>query len=151
MDKKFAPTSVEGQRRSRLLRLLITLALGYGAAEFAPGHACRLRSPLLEVLLFVVCFMGLPALAYAITHPKAAMAIVIGSPFITFGAMLLYVEVLHWERFPSCLLVTDCLSEMRQCQANLKQLEGAKASWALEHDKTTNDTPTWAEIIGRTN
>ena len=37
---------------------------------------------------------------------------------------------------------------VHQCQANLKQIEGAKAMWAEEHHKPTNDTPTWTELVG---
>ena len=36
-----------------------------------------------------------------------------------------------------------------QCQANLKQIDGAKASWAQEHHRTTNDTPAWSDLVGR--
>jgi hypothetical protein len=34
------------------------------------------------------------------------------------------------------------------CIANLKQLDGAKNSWALEYRKTTNDTPTDSDLFG---
>jgi len=40
-------------------------------------------------------------------------------------------------------------SSVHQCQANLKQIEGAKAMWATDHQKTTNDLPTWADLVGR--
>ena len=36
------------------------------------------------------------------------------------------------------------------CLANLLQINGAKATWALEWRKTTNDTPTWSDLIGTT-
>ena len=42
-------------------------------------------------------------------------------------------------------------STTKACISNLKQLEGAKAVWALEHGKGTNDMPRWSEIIGKTN
>ncbi len=32
------------------------------------------------------------------------------------------------------------------CINNLRQIEGAKHQWALEHHKPTNDTPTWEEL-----
>lgn len=38
---------------------------------------------------------------------------------------------------------------IHQCQANLKQIDGAKASWAQEHNKTTNDTPAWSDLVGK--
>ena len=34
------------------------------------------------------------------------------------------------------------------CIANLKQIDGAKYAWALENHKTTNDTPTAADLFG---
>lgn len=37
------------------------------------------------------------------------------------------------------------------CINNLKELEGAKATWAYQHDKRINDTPAWRDIIGETN
>ena len=36
----------------------------------------------------------------------------------------------------------------RMCITNLKQIEGAKADWALEERKTTNDAPTAAVLYG---
>ena len=35
------------------------------------------------------------------------------------------------------------------CISNLKQIEGAKANWALEEHKTTNDTPTARDLFGK--
>jgi hypothetical protein len=34
------------------------------------------------------------------------------------------------------------------CYAQLKQLQGAKDTWALEHKKRAEDTPDWTNIIG---
>src|SRR5262245_52322413 len=34
------------------------------------------------------------------------------------------------------------------CTANIKQLDGAKATWALEKHKTNTDTPAMTDIIG---
>src|SRR5215470_8959866 len=36
------------------------------------------------------------------------------------------------------------------CMANLKQMDGAKASWALEQKKTNSDTPTDSDLFGVT-
>jgi len=36
------------------------------------------------------------------------------------------------------------------CIANLKQLDGAKWTWALENHKTTNDIPTDSDLFGST-
>jgi hypothetical protein len=37
----------------------------------------------------------------------------------------------------------------RACLANLKSIEAAKRVWGQEHGKTTNDTPTEADLYGR--
>ncbi len=39
-------------------------------------------------------------------------------------------------------------SQTNACIANLKQIEGAKANWALENKKTSADTPTAAQLYG---
>lgn len=42
------------------------------------------------------------------------------------------------------------ISQKNACIANLKQIDGAKNSWALENKKTTTDTPTAAVLYGAT-
>src|SRR6266545_3424888 len=37
------------------------------------------------------------------------------------------------------------------CIANLKQIDGAKATWALENKKTNSDIPTTNELYGAMN
>lgn len=37
-------------------------------------------------------------------------------------------------------------SASNPCVNNLRLIDGAKQQWALENGKTTNDTPTWADI-----
>lgn len=39
-------------------------------------------------------------------------------------------------------------SQTNACIANLKQVEGAKATWALEQKKSNTDTPTDADLFG---
>ena len=41
-------------------------------------------------------------------------------------------------------------SQKNACIANLKQIEGAKANWALENKKNSSDTPTEAMLYGAT-
>ena len=41
-------------------------------------------------------------------------------------------------------------SQVNACIANLKQLEGAKATWALEQKKTTTDSPVDTDLFGST-
>ena len=36
------------------------------------------------------------------------------------------------------------------CIANLRQIQGAKMTWMLEKEKTTNDIPTDADLFGET-
>ena len=42
-------------------------------------------------------------------------------------------------------------SQKNACIANLKQVEGAKATWALENKKTSSDTPNTTDLYGATN
>src|SRR5438477_9672241 len=42
------------------------------------------------------------------------------------------------------------VSQKNACIANLKQMDGAKASWALEQKKTTTDTPQDSDLFGST-
>ncbi len=39
-------------------------------------------------------------------------------------------------------------SQKSACIANLKQIEGAKATWALEQKKTNTDTPLTTDLYG---
>ena len=41
-------------------------------------------------------------------------------------------------------------SQKNACIANLKQVDGAKATWALEQKKTTTDTPGDTDLFGAT-
>src|SRR5256884_1807213 len=41
-------------------------------------------------------------------------------------------------------------SQKNACIANLKQIDGAKASWALEQKKLVTDTPTDTDLFGAT-
>ncbi len=37
-------------------------------------------------------------------------------------------------------------SPLNSCINNLRQLDGAKWTWAAEHRKATNDVPTWQDL-----
>jgi prepilin-type N-terminal cleavage/methylation domain-containing protein len=41
-------------------------------------------------------------------------------------------------------------SQKNACIANLKQMDGAKATWALEQKKTSSDTPQDTDLFGAT-
>ena len=42
-------------------------------------------------------------------------------------------------------------SQINACIANLKQIEGAKANWALENKKVDTDTPGTTDLYGAAN
>ena len=42
-------------------------------------------------------------------------------------------------------------SQQKACIANLKQIDGGKATWAMENKKTTTDTPSTTELYGSNN
>ena len=42
-------------------------------------------------------------------------------------------------------------SQKNACIANLKQIDGAKATWALENKKVNTDTPAATELYGSSN
>ena len=133
---------------SRIVKFALAFILAVGGAALAPAHACRLSSTPLLISVAIVCFILLPVVACRASRPKVAWAITLAAPVVTFGAMLFYLDVLHWEQFPSWLLDKEDVSSVRQCQSNLKQIGGAKTMWAEEHHKTTNDTPTWVDLVG---
>src|SRR5258706_15412698 len=68
-----------------------------------------------------------------------AIAIVLIGCFICFGIFRCY----------SFRIITIDVSAKSSCIALMKQIEGAKGSWALEHNKKTNDIPTWNDLVGR--
>jgi hypothetical protein len=39
-------------------------------------------------------------------------------------------------------------SAVSSCHVHLKQLQGAKDTWALKHNKRPDDMPNWTDIIG---
>jgi len=42
------------------------------------------------------------------------------------------------------------ISQKNACIANLKQIDGAKATWALENKKVSSDTPVTTDLFGAT-
>ena len=36
---------------------------------------------------------------------------------------------------------------INSCAANLRQIDGVKQQWTLEHHKSTNDIPTWSDLF----
>jgi hypothetical protein len=133
----------------RLWRLLAAIGLVLAASTLIPRHACRLSSPPLALLLTCFCLILLPVLAWAVKKPRLGWSIVCAAPFITFGLGIFYVQVLHWETFPRSLLNLESnLSSQRACHATLQQIQGAKAAWATELHKGSEDTPSDADLFG---
>ena len=54
-------------------------------------------------------------------------------------AMLLAIVIPHFSKARQTLSATTCINRLRQ-------MDAVKGAWALELNKTTNDTPTWADI-----
>jgi len=69
------------------------------------------------------------------------------APLVAFGSMLFYVEIIHWELFPTSLLnVAEAYAN--PCRANRKQIEMAKTQWAADENKTVGDMPTDTDLFG---
>src|ERR1017187_8860000 len=52
--------------------------------------------------------------------------------------------------FMGCHRKTEAIDPVAQkeCISNLRQIFAAEQQWALEHKKSTNDIPTWADLEG---
>ena|ERR1051326_3101423 len=37
--------------------------------------------------------------------------------------------------------------EFLPCSINLRNIDGAKDQWAVEHNRSTNDVPTWNDVL----
>jgi hypothetical protein len=48
---------------------------------------------------------------------------------------------------PSVLPPIDRAAK-ESCFAKMRKIEGAIATWAMEHHKTTNEVVTWADLVG---
>jgi hypothetical protein len=96
----------------------------------------------------LLCFVTIPLVAAFVSKRRLGWVIVGVTPFVTIGACFFYMEILHWDGLPRWLIDRGNVTSIHQCEANLKQLEGAKAWWALEHGKSTNDVPAWEDLIG---
>jgi hypothetical protein len=59
-------------------------------------------------------------------------------------AMLLVGSVAAWRQ------LRRPATHFETCISLLKQIEGAKSTWALEHSKRADDVPTWSDLVGET-
>jgi hypothetical protein len=71
--------------------------------------------------------------------PKIKLAVVLASA----ATCVLAVWGVRW------VIRARSQSAYSSCINGLRQIDGAVEQWALDNHKTTNDTPTWAEIVGR--
>ena len=65
---------------------------------------------------------------------------------IGFGVVLLLVISVLGFLFISGSPPKPYDHKKNECINNLRLIDGAKQTWALEHDKTNSDIPTWADI-----
>lgn len=61
---------------------------------------------------------------------------------VLYGIVLLLLAAVAIPNFARRRLITSPTS----CHAYLMQLRGAGMQWALEHRKSDNDQPTWADL-----
>jgi hypothetical protein len=62
-------------------------------------------------------------------------------------AVVPFAALLFMVSWPSLQRVNTA-AHAAMCKNNLKVLENAEAKWAQEQHKTTNDTPTWSDLVG---
>src|SRR5436190_21868950 len=67
---------------------------------------------------------------------RTARKIVLG---IACVGLIVSVGYVYRERHRSA--VSNCLN-------GLRQIDGAKQSWALEHNRQAKDIPSWADLVG---
>jgi hypothetical protein len=89
---------------SPVFKFAAVFALGIVGMSLAPRHACRLSSAPLFGLVVVGCLVAIPLSAARTKKALVAWTIGVAAPFIAFAAVLFYIEVLHWDRFPKWLL-----------------------------------------------
>jgi competence protein ComGC len=81
-------------------------------------------------------------------HGKGRKAALTGT--IMSGASLVMLPViglLAAIAIPNFVKAREA-SQKNACVANLRQIQGAKDTWALENKKTTSETPTAADLYG---
>jgi competence protein ComGC len=62
-------------------------------------------------------------------------------------AMIVFIGLLAAIAIPNFVKARST-AQTGACVANLRQIEGAKAQWALEHKKENTDVPTEADLFG---
>ena len=67
--------------------------------------------------------------------------------FILVLAVFSAGVVLLSNFFSSGIMITSA-ADAAMCKNNLKSIAQAKARWAQDQHKTTNDAPTWSDLVG---
>ncbi len=103
------------------------------------------RSPdLLDLAIYVFpatgLILGFIALTAAISKLRFLLILVALAGLVLNGGLLGSSYTLYDVYHQS--------NPQQACMANLKQMESAKATWALEHHKTTNDIPADSDLFG---
>ena len=63
------------------------------------------------------------------------------------GVMVLMLPLLAAIAIPNFVKARSA-AQTAACRANLRQIDGAKAQWALENKKELSDTPAWSDLVG---
>src|SRR5262245_61384376 len=78
------------------------------------------------------------------THHKSAFTLVEVMIVVAIVGMLSAIAV------PTMIRAREN-AQRNACIANLKQIDGAKATWAMEQKKTSTDVPALTELYGSVN
>ncbi len=134
-------------RLVRVLRGVTAFVLAIAAADALPGNASGRSSWPVLISIVLICFVLLPCFAFRASKARTGWIVAFATPFVTLGVMLFYVEAVNSDSFPVAL-ITEEYRGHKDCLANRKQIEEAKATWALEEHKSDNDTPTDSDLFG---
>ena len=103
-----------------------------------------------DVLVLAVIALLVMLFAAVLLRIVAACVLRRTKPTFLEAAMALAITGILAATIIPNFVKARCTSCPSACVANLKQIEGAKATWALEANKTPTDTPTDSDLFGPT-